>query len=282
MNLEIQEKEKLSKKTIAIYMICISICILAIIVVIGIQILGNDVIDNIFGINKITKRTEQEEATLKANFENILKNEIEKKQDYDIQKINNTQEIIYTSYEKKEKNDKYDININLPYININNKEAQDFNNEMKETFETKADNIIKDKRENVIYTVKYQANIENNILSVIVYCDLKEETSAQRVIIRTFNFNLKDKKEINLEKTIDGFNLKQKNVQNKIKKDIKEAQRKSDDLKALGYNIFSRDLDSEIYNVKNIEEFFIYNNNIYIIFAYGNNKLTSEKDIVII
>ncbi len=282
MNLEIQEKEKISKKTIAIYMICISICILAIIVVIGIQILGNDVIDNIFGINKITKRTEQEEATLKANFENILKNEIEKKQDYDIQKINNTQEIIYTSYEKKEKNDKYDININLPYININNKEAQDFNNEMKETFETKAENIIKDKSENVIYTVKYQANIENNILSVIVYCDLKEETSAQRVIIRTFNFNLKDKKEINLEKTIDGFNLKQKNVQNKIKKDIKEAQRKSDDLKALGYNIFSRDLDSEIYNVKNIEEFFIYNNNIYIIFAYGNNKLTSEKDIVII
>ena len=282
MNLEIQEKEKISKKTIAIYMICISICILAIIVVIGIQILGNDVIDNIFGINKITKRTEQEEATLKANFENILKNEIEKKQDYDIQKINNTQEIIYTSYEKKEKNDKYDININLPYININNKEAQDFNNEMKETFETKAENIIKDKSENVIYTVKYQANIENNILSVIVYCDLKEETSAQRVIIRTFNFNLKDKKEINLEKTIDGFNLKQKNVQNKIKKDIKEAQRKADDLKALGYNIFSRDLDSEIYNVKNIEEFFIYNNNIYIIFAYGNNKLTSEKDIVII
>ena len=153
---------------------------------------------------------------------------------------------------------------------------------MKETFETKAENIIKDKSENVIYTVKYQANIENNILSVIVYCDLKQETSAQRVIIRTFNFNLKDKKEINLEKTIDGFNLKQKNVQNKIKKDIKEAQRKSDDLKALGYNIFSRDLDSEIYNVKNIEEFFIYNNNIYIIFAYGNNKLTSEKDIVII
>ncbi|MCI8618235.1 MAG: hypothetical protein HFJ60_08425 [Clostridia bacterium] len=282
MNLEIQEKEKISKKTIAIYMICISICILAIIVVIGIQILGNDVIDNIFGINKITKRTEQEEATLKANFEDILKNEIEKKQDYDIQKINNTQEIIYTSYEKKEKNDKYDININLPYININNKEAQDFNNEMKETFETKAENIIKDKSENVIYTVKYQANIENNILSLIVYCDLKEETSAQRVIIRTFNFNLKDKKEINLEKTIEGFNLKQKNVQNKIKKDIKEAQRKSDDLKALGYNIFSRDLDSEIYNVKNIEEFFIYNNNIYIIFAYGNNKLTSEKDIVII
>ena len=282
MNITMQEKEKVSKKTLSIYIICISICILAIVIVIGIQVLGNDVIDSIFGINKITKRTEQEETILKTNFENIFKNEIENKQDYNIPKLYNTQKIIYTSYEKKEKNDKYDININLPYINIDNKEVQNFNKEIKETFEAKAENIIKDKSENVIYTVKYQANIENDILSLIVYCDLKEETSAQRVIIRTFNFNLKDKKEINLEKTIDGFNLKQKNVQNKIKKDIKEAQRKSDDLKALGYNIFSRDLDSEIYNVKNIEEFFIYNNNIYIIFAYGNNKLTSEKDIVII
>lgn len=282
MNLTNQEKEKISKKTIAIYIICISICVLAIIVVIGIQILGNDVIDNIFGINKITKRTEQEEATLKANFENIFKNEIEHKQEYNVQKIDNTQEIIYTNYEKKEKNDKYDININLPYININNKEAQDFNKEMKESFESKAESIIKDESENAIYTVKYQANIENNILSLIVYCDLKEETSAQRVIVRTFNFDLKNQKKINLEEAIEIFNLNKNDVQDKIKQDIKEAQRKSDDLKALGYNVFSRDLDSEIYNLENIEEFFIHNNNIYIIFAYGNNKLTSEKDIVII
>ena len=134
----------------------------------------------------------------------------------------------------------------------------------------------------MIYTVKYQANIENDILSLIVYCDLKQETSAQRVIVRTFNFNLKDEKKINLEEVIEVFNLETNEVQDKVKQDIKEAQKKSDDLKALGYNVFSRDLDSKIYNVKNIEEFFIYSNNIYIIFAYGNNKLTSEKDIVII
>ncbi len=282
MNITMQEKEKVSKKTLSIYIICISICILAIVIVIGIQVLGNDVIDSIFGINKITKRTEQEETILKTNFENIFKNEIENKQDYNIPKLDNTQKIIYTSYEKKEKNDKYDININLPYINIDNKEVQNFNKEIKETFEAKAENIIKDKSENVIYTVKYQANIENDILSLIVYCDLKQETSAQRVIVRTFNFNLKDEKKINLEEVIEVFNLETNEVQDKVKQDIKEAQKKSDDLKALGYNVFSRDLDSKIYNVKNIEEFFIYSNNIYIIFAYGNNKLTSEKDIVII
>ena len=50
----------------------------------------------------------------------------------------------------------------------------------------------------------------------------------------------------------------------------------------LGYNVFSRDLKSEIYKVENVKEYFIYNNNIYVIFAYGNEKATSEKDIVII
>ena len=101
MNITMQEKEKVSKKTLSIYIICISICILAIVIVIGIQVLGNDVIDSIFGINKITKRTEQEETILKTNFENIFKNEIENKQDYNIPKLDNTQKIIYTSYEKK-------------------------------------------------------------------------------------------------------------------------------------------------------------------------------------
>ena len=56
MNLELPEKEKISKNRIIIYIIIALICIISIVVVIGVQILGNDVIDNLFGINKITKR----------------------------------------------------------------------------------------------------------------------------------------------------------------------------------------------------------------------------------
>ena len=87
MNVMLPEKEKISKRTITIYIVALVICMLAIIVVVGVQILGNDVINNMFGINKIVKRTEQEELELKANFENIFDNEFSDDENYQIQKI---------------------------------------------------------------------------------------------------------------------------------------------------------------------------------------------------
>lgn len=283
MNLELPEKEKISKNRIIIYIIIALICIISIVVVIGVQILGNDVIDNLFGINKITKRSEEEEAVLKNNFENIFDNSLENDEEYQIQKINNNENIIYTSYTKEDKNDNYEINVNLPYINIENKEVKQFNKEIKDTFEGKAEETIKNKNNNnIIYTVKYKAYIENNNLSLIIYSDLKQSTSAQRVIMQTFNYDLKENKENKLEDTLNNYSLKINDVQNKINNDIQKEQKKSEELIKLGYNVFSRDINSDIYKIDNITEYFVYKNNIYIIFAYGNNKITSEKDIVII
>ena len=282
MNLTLPEKEKVSKKRISIYIISIIICILAIIIAVGVQILGNDIIDNIFGINKIIKRTEQEEANLKANFENIFDNKPEENNQYDTKKIEENKEVIYTNYSKQEKTDNYEINVNLPYINIKNRTVQNFNKEITNTFEAKAEEILKSDNKNMIYTVKYKAKIEKNILSLIIYSDLKQDTNAQRVIVQTFNFNLEENKMLELEDILKIYDLNKNEVQNKINKDIKEEQRKTDDLKELGYNVFSRDLESDIYKIKNIKEFFIYENNIYIIFAYGNDSITSEMDLVII
>lgn len=282
MNVTLQEKEKMNKKTIAIYIIAIIICILSIIVVVGVQILGDDVIDNLFGINKIVKRNEQEEAAIKANFENIFDNEFNDDESYQTKKIEENEKIIYTSYSKNEKTDKYEINVNLPYINIKNKTIQNFNQEISDTFEKKAEEILGTTDKNIIYTVKYKANIENDILSLIIYSDLKQDLSAQRIIIQTFNFNLEDNKEITLEEILEIYDLNKDEVQNKIDKDIQTEQKKSEDLIELGYNVFSRDINSEIYKVENIKEYFIYDNNIYIVFAYGNEGITSEMDLVII
>ena len=282
MNLELQEKEKISKKTITIYIIVAIICIIAIFVVIGVQIIGNDVIDNLFGINKLTKRTEQEEAELKANFENIFNNQIEEKENYETKKIDKNQKIIYTSYQKEEKNNGYELNVNIPYINIKNSTVQNFNKQIKDTFEKKSEEILQTTDKNIIFTVKYTANIENDILSLIIYSDLKQELSAQRTIIQTFNFNLENNKPLTLDETLNIYDINKNDVQNKINKDIQEEQRKSEELIELGYNVFSRDIKSEIYKIENIKEYFIYNNNIYIIFAYGNDQMTSEMDLVII
>lgn len=282
MNLELPEKEKIPKKRIIMYAVILLICVIAIIVVVGVQILGNDVVDNMFGINKITKRTEEEEANLKANFENIFDNQIEDKGEYKIQKIKQDENLVYTNYTKEEKNEKHEIDVNLPYININNEETDNFNKEIENTFKGKAEEILKDSNQNIIYIVKYKAYVENNILSLVIYSDLKQNTSAQRVIVQTFNFDLKENKKLTLEDIINSFDLKKADVQNKINTDIQKEQKKSEDLIKLGYNIFSRDINSDIYKVENASEYFVYNNNIYIIFAYGNNKMTSEKDIVII
>lgn len=282
MNLELPEKEKIPKKRIIMYAVILLICVIAVIVVVGVQILGNDVVDNMFGINKITKRTEEEEANLKANFENIFDNQIEDKGEYKIQKIKQDENLVYTNYTKEEKNEKHEIDVNLPYININNEETDNFNKEIENTFKGKAEEILKDSNQNIIYIVKYKAYVENNILSLVIYSDLKQNTSAQRVIVQTFNFDLKENKKLTLEDVIDSFDLKKADVQNKINIDIQKEQKKSEDLIKLGYNIFSRDINSDIYKVENASEYFVYNNNIYIIFAYGNNKMTSEKDIVII
>lgn len=282
MNLELPEKEKIPKKRIIMYAVILLICVIAVIVVVGVQILGNDVVDNMFGINKITKRTEEEEANLKANFENIFDNQIEDKGEYKIQKIKQDENLVYTNYTKEEKNEKHEINVNLPYININNEETDNFNKEIENTFKGKAEEILKDSNQNIIYIVKYKAYVENNILSLVIYSDLKQNTSAQRVIVQTFNFDLKENKKLTLEDIINSFDLKKADVQNKINTDIQKEQKKSEDLIKLGYNIFSRDINSDIYKVENASEYFVYNNNIYIIFAYGNNKMTSEKDIVII
>lgn len=264
------------------YAVILLICVIAVIVVVGVQILGNDVVDNMFGINKITKRTEEEEANLKANFENIFDNQIEDKGEYKIQKIKQDENLVYTNYTKEEKNEKHEIDVNLPYININNEETDNFNKEIENTFKGKAEEILKDSNQNIIYIVKYKAYVENNILSLVIYSDLKQNTSAQRVIVQTFNFDLKENKKLTLEDIINSFDLKKADVQNKINTDIQKEQKKSEDLIKLGYNIFSRDINSDIYKVENASEYFVYNNNIYIIFAYGNNKMTSEKDIVII
>lgn len=282
MNLELPEKEKIPKKRIIMYAVILLICVIAVIVVVGVQILGNDVVDNMFGINKITKRTEEEEASLKANFENIFDNQIEDKGEYKIQKVKQDENLVYTNYTKDDKNEKHEIDVNLPYININNEETDNFNKEIENTFKGKAEEILKDSNQNIIYIVKYKAYVENNILSLVIYSDLKQNTSAQRVIVQTFNFDLKENKKLTLEDIINSFDLKKADVQNKINTDIQKEQKKSEDLIKLGYNIFSRDINSDIYKVENASEYFVYNNNIYIIFAYGNNKMTSEKDIVII
>ena len=264
MNVTLPEKNKINKRRIIIYSIAIFACILAIVVVIGIQILGNDVVDNFFGVSKITKKTEEEEDRLKANFDTLFQNQLENNNSYEVKKIDENKDIVYTNYENTDKSaNNYEMNVNLPYINIKNQSVQDYNENIKNIFQAKAEEVLKSTNSNVIYTVKYEAYIENNILSLIIYSDLKQDASAQRIIIQTFNFNLETNKELTLEDIIKIYELDEKTVQDKIDNEIKNEEKKAEDLKALGYNVFTRDTKSDMYKIKNATEFFVHNNNLY-------------------
>ena len=282
MNVTLPEKNKINKRRIIIYSIAIFACILAIVVIIGIQILGNDVVDNFFGVSKITKKTEEEENRLKANFDTLFQNQLENNSSCEVKKIDKNKDIVYTNYENTDKSaNNYEMNVNLPYINIKNQSVKDYNENIKNIFQAKAEEVLKSTNSNVIYTVKYEAYIENNILSLIIYSDLKQDSSAQRIIVQTFNFNLETNKELTLEDIIKIYELDEKTVQDKIDNEIKTEEKKAEDLKAWGYNVFTRDTKSDMYKIKNATEFFVHNNNLYIIYAYGNDKLTSERDIVV-
>ncbi len=116
----------------------------------------------------------------------------------------------------------------------------------------------------------------------MIKSNLKEGSNAQKVIIQTYNYNLRTNKEVNLEDVIEKENIDKQKVQNLIKEEISNEQKKSQDLKSLGYNVYSRDSSSDIYTIEKSTEFYLTGNTLYIIYAYGNETSTSEMDLVII
>ena len=219
-----------------------------------------------------------------SNFDDIFQNQLEEyNTDVNIEKIDEGQEIVYTYYtiDEAEENS-YDLNLNIPYINIDNETIASYNEEIKETYERKAESTLESENQNIIYTVQYEATIENDILSLIIRANLKEGSSAQRDIIQTFNYDLRNNKEISLEEAIEQKQLDINDVQNKIDEEIALAEQQVEDLRTLGYTIFDRNADDEMYKIENTQEFFIKDGNIYIIYAYGNENLTDAMDLIIV
>ncbi len=285
MKVVLPKKQKLNTKAIVIYTISVITCIIAIIIA-GLSVYyGSNELDRLITIGGSSlTQADVDYETLVSNFDNIFQNQLE---DYNIEinvkKINQNQDLIYTYYTKEEnKENSYDLNLNIPYINIDNEIINKYNQEIKQTYEEKAQNTLQTENENIVYSVQYEATIENNILSLIIRANLKQASSAQRLIIQTYNYDLKNNKEVSLEDVINSKQLTVEDVEKKIKEKITTEQQKVQDLNSLGYSVFERNSEDEMYKVENSKEFFIKDGDIYIIYAYGNENLTSEMDLVIV
>lgn len=202
-----------------------------------------------------------------------------------IAKIKPAEEIVYSAYDIQKSEEAYEININIPVVNIKSDVASSFNSTTQVIFANKASDILRktDTTSKTIYSIDYVAYINGDILSVVIRSTLKEGENAQRVIVQTYNYNLSTNTKVTLNDMITRKSLNRSDVEAKIKEVIKQADDEAKAIQNMGYNTtFSRDLTSNMYTVDNSGTFFLDGDGkLYIIYAYGNQNFTSEMDIVL-
>lgn len=269
----------------AIYILIILICIIAIVIAVyNIQYFKDEKIGVILGISK--EENDEEIKALQRDFLNIFTNDINIIEQYNerINKIKDNQEVVVIASDIQEQTKNYTLNLKIPYININTNLAKRINNEIKLTFKDKSQSVISSSKDddNIIYNVKYKAFEENNILSLVILSELKEGESSQRIIIQTYNYDLKEDKLITIEDMLKIKNIDVKTANNYIKSEINHSQEENIKLSDLGYNVKVRDAESNFYKIENAEQFFIGENGyLYIVYPYGNTEFTSEIDVII-
>lgn len=202
-----------------------------------------------------------------------------------IKKLDSSKEIVYTAFDVIREEELYEINIKIPVVNISSTVANSFNTITQDLFINKANEIIRntDKNKKALYTIDYAAFVNDNILSVIIRSTLKESTSAQRVIIQTYNYNLETGEQVKLIDIITKKMLNKEDVDKKIKEVVQQADIDAKAVQSMGYNdIYTRDLNDSRYSVDGATTYFLGpNKELYIIYAYGNNEFTSEMDVVL-
>lgn len=287
MNLLLPERNKVKKKQLIIYILIMIVCIICVIIAFYVQFYARIDIVKLMGLakeEKLGEKTEEQTQALELEFDQIFTNNLTEndQEQNDNKRKDTSKKLVYTDVQKKEsKLNSYDVEVYIPKINIDSPIIEEYNNDIQ-NFIDKTNEILESENRNIIYTVEYVANIQDDILSLMIRSNLKEGSSAQRVIVETYNYDLRNNKEISLEEVLDIEYVNKQKVQEKINSKISNEQKKVEDLKDLGYNIYSRDLSSEKYKIENTDQFYLNDNVLYIIYPYGNENFTSEMDLVII
>lgn len=286
MNVVLPEKDRIKKQQLIIYVSIISVCIISVIIAFYVQFYTRIDIGKVFGITQsgLGNKTDEQQQTLKTEFNTIFDNNIKNDNgDNNSKKIDQDKKLVYTKYEKKDtKLNSYDLEVHIPYINISGEVVEKYNQEIEKVFADMARTVLQSENNNAVYDVQYVANVQDDILSLMIKSNFKEGNKPQKVIVQTYNYDLRNNKEITLGEILKIERLDENTVQSKIKSEVQTEQKKAQDLKSLGYNIYSRDVNSDIYSIEKSTEFYFADDVLYIIYAYGNEAATSEMDIVIL
>lgn len=278
------------EKRYVFYVLIIIVCIIALCVGVYAQLFYENSDDKLMiGMSNISIQAQNstEEEKRKTEFNNLFENKLV----YLSNNINNKatrivmgKDLIYTNNQvSKVEKDKYEVNINIPIVNINSNVAKQINEQIEQIFLQKAATILSNNIEMyTIYSVDYIGYVNNNILSLVIKSNLKEGENPQRVIFMTYNYNLDTGKTVSLDELLSQKKITVANLQNKINKEIKEISKKTEDLKNIGYSVYTRNPDDNMYKVENTTLYFLGEDNyIYILYAYGNSNNTSEVDVIV-
>ena len=270
----------------AMYIVIMIVCIIAIFVGVYAQFFKKAKDNEEFKISgeNVTENVITQ-AEIKENFKDLFTNEFlgSGYDETNLVKLDNTKPIVYSGidgYENEEEG-KYDIKATIPVINISNEIAEKYNNSTINTFVNKLNSILADSKVYTIYDVNYTSYINNDILSVAIMASIKEGDSAQRIIIQTYNYNLKEEKEVTINDIFEARGLDASNVTKKIKSIVNKAAEDAKGMQSTGYNVYERDINSDMYDATTVKNFIQGpNGELYIIYAYGNEAFTSEMDII--
>lgn len=193
---------------------------------------------------------------------------------------NEENQYVSTLYKiQEEKSGKNKIDAYIPRIHLDNKIDNEVNNEINSSFVNKILQVYNDSKIYTILKINYATSIQDNRLSVIIKCSLKEGSNAQRTIIKTYNYDIESKEKIKIADLIQ--EQKKADLQEEINQKIQLKLKKEATLAEQGYNVYRRDVDSDIYKIENANEFYIKDKILYIIYCYGNNSFTSEVDLIV-
>ena len=194
MNVQLPKEYKVRKRDIVIYTICIIICVVALTVAVTVQVLGENVTNKVFHANKLQIASEEEQVKLRTDFENMFTNEFTG-QIENAEKKDESKNFVYTTYENQDTvQGNYTLDVHIPNFNIKDETLEQINNKITTEYKQKVNQILNNNGSQIIYSVEYNSYVDNDILFLIIRSNLKESNNAQKQMIYTYNYDLKNKK----------------------------------------------------------------------------------------
>ena len=238
-----------------LYAVIVAICIIALFVGVYGVIFKDASKTNITTGNEDNETANQVQTAeeVKNGFKDLFTNEFFKSNfdDSKVQKADPDKEIVYdavTSTDKKA--NYYELNVHIPFININSDLANQYNEYTQSQFVQYANNLVSKETpgDYTIYNVSFTSYINNDVLSVAILAEIKVGNEQQRTMVKTYNYNLTTNKEVTISEILDNRGIDSTVVNKKINSTVQEAKEQEEAMIDSGYNeIYQRDLQSDIY-----------------------------------